>query len=746
MKIGIVTLISNDNNGNRLQNYALQQAIKNIFPEAQIETINLKYYKGIYQTCRYFAKSIIKKMLNLTPPSYKNFTKFNQNINFTAKKYHEDSDFDKLANDYDFVITGSDQVWNMGYYNNEKYYFLDWLPTQKKLSYSASIGNNNLSPLCQAKFKTLLKTFKYISVREKQSEDMLKNIGVNNVSTHIDPTLILTKDEWSKLAIKPKYDFKRQYIFVCLLGTMTDEYKQKIDAIASKYNLEIINLYDKANKAIYSSGPSQFIWLIKNAKLVVTDSFHSIVFSIINNVPFVHFNRQTNSNTPSANINSRIENLEHLFNTTFTNENSLDINNKDIFKLKIENPEHVLENERVRTYEYLKNAMTISVPTNLNDATFNCTGCGLCANICPHKAIEIVKNEKGFYEFNIDPNKCTRCGLCYKLCPANKIYPQYDFKKGGIFGIKSHKPIQDNSSSAGVFGQLATCTIQSGGVVYGLKYSATNEFVRVDNIDDLEQIKGSKYFQANISTIYPLIEKDLKDNKQVLVCSTPCQTAGLKQKFARFDNLTLVSIICHGTPSKDTLDKYCKETYNEPAQYINFRKKNPYWKNYYIEFQLSNDSVLEKAYTNLWFKNFLENIYLNNCCYKCNFAGNQFGADIILGDFWGIEQIDSKFYDPYGTSILICQTLKGQQLFDKICNNFVYKEYNCYEKIIKANPCLRSTNYEISKKYAHELFYINDKNNMSFNDNVNNVNQTLAKPKQPIIKRAIRKIKGIIFK
>ena len=743
MKIAIITLIGLYNNGNRLQNYALQETLKEVFPNAKIDTINLKYNKSFKSKCVNLTKIIIKKIIGRRVVSPKKFKEFNKNISFNPKSYYEFDDFSKLVEEYDFFITGSDQVWNLGYLQNEKYYFLDWVPSEKKLSYAASIGNNDLTNKQKAIFKTLLKSYKFISVREKQSEKMLKSLGIKNVITNIDPTLILSEDKWSKLAKKPNFNFKKEFIFVYLLGKMNDKYKNKIKEISKAYNLEIINLYDKKNKIIYNAGPSEFIWLIKNAKLVITDSFHSIVFSIINKTPFVHFNRQDKG--ASAKINSRIENLERIFNCKFNDESNLKIND-DLFKFCIPNPEETIKNERKRSFEYLKSAIERKTPTNLNEATFNCSGCGLCANICPKNAIEIKQNSKGFYEYSINESKCSHCGLCYKLCPANKKLEKYNFKNSIIYGAKNKTPINDNSSSAGVFGKLASYVINKNGIVYGLSYNENNEFLRVDNLQDLEQIKGSKYFQANISTIYPKIEKDLKDEKLVLVCSTPCQTAGLKQKFGKYENLILISIVCHGTPSRTSIDYFSEEFYGEKPSFINFRKKNPYWDDFYIEYRLTGKNIVEKANENIWFKQFLINTFLNTSCYNCNFAGKNFGADILLGDFWGIKSIDKSFYDKYGTSICIIESEKGSNLFNEIKNDIIFKEFNYNTKIYEYNPCIANTNYGTNKIYSQELFFINKENGLTFKENINNINNSNLSKKPSFIKRALRKIKRILFK
>ena len=283
-------------------------------------------------------------------------------------------------------------------------------------------------------------------------------------------------------------------------------------------------------------------------------------------------------------------------------------------------------------------------------------------------------------------------------------------------------------------------------MVYGLSYNVENTFSRITTINDLEKIKGSKYYQANLSTSYPQIEEDLKNNKIVLVCATPCQIAGLKQKFFNYENLITIGVVCHGTPSKETLDKFCLQTYGELPTSINFRKKNPYWTDFDIEFKFNNKTVTERANKNKWFASFLSNTFLNNCCYNCNFAGKDYGADIILGDFWGINKIDKKFYDPYGTSICICATEKGQILFQQIKETLITKQFNNLDKITQYNICIVKTNYGINKEYNQELFYINDQKGLTFEENIKEIEKVSPVQKRSFIKRVLRKIKRILFK
>lgn len=740
MKIAIVTLIGLYNNGNRLQNYALQQTLKKIDNNIEVETlIPPRNESKLYSTI----KAVAKFFLRPHNHAIKNFKKFNENINFNPKEFSaKKGDIAKITNDYDYFVTGSDQVWNLDF-ADDNYYFLDWVPTEKKLSYAASIGNNELTPYNQARIKNVLNPFEHISVREKQSEDMLKSLGINNVTTCIDPTLLLTAKEWDIVSKAPKKTPKsKSYVFVCLLGNLTDEYNEKIHFLAKTFNLQVINLKDRQTR---KSGPSEFIYLIKNARFVVTDSFHCIVFAIIYNIPFFHFSRSDN-NIINNKMTSRLENLERVFSTKFLTHKDITADNiENLESSIIKNKDEILKQEQEYAFNYLKNALKKKKPITLDDKKFKCTGCGLCANICPQKAIKIVKNEKGFYRYQIDPKKCNRCGACLKLCPMNKTLEKENFSCTQFYGAKNQTQTNDNSSSAGIFGKLATHILNQKGIVYGLSYGEKDTFSRITSVKDLESIKGSKYYQGNISTIYPMIEKDLNSPKAVLVCGTPCQIAGIKQKFGHNKSLIAISFVCHGTPSRDTLNTYLKETFDEDISFVNFRKKQPYWDRYNIEFSSKTKTYTEPANNNIWFKSFLKNYFLNDCCYNCHFAGNKFGADIILGDFWGIQNIDPKFYDKYGTSLVIVLSEKGHKLFSQISPQLITKIYNRKNSIINNNPCISHTHYEKQKEYIQELYFINQKQGLSFEENIKDLDKNCTIKKTPFIRRAIRKIKRVIF-
>ena len=144
-----------------------------------------------------------------------------------------------------------------------------------------------------------------MSCREQQGADLISKLVNKPVEALVDPTLMLRAEDWLKVAKRPKFhDENKKYILVYFLGELTPSYKYVLNLISKKHNLEIVNLLDK-NSKYYTCGPSEFIYLVSNCELMLTDSFHGSVFSYIFNKPFRIFKREDKIKS----MNSRLVNL-----------------------------------------------------------------------------------------------------------------------------------------------------------------------------------------------------------------------------------------------------------------------------------------------------------------------------------------------------------------------------------------------------------------------------------------------------
>ena len=321
-----------------------------------------------------------------------------------------------------------------------------------------------------------------------------------------------------------------------------------------------------------------------------------------------------------------------------------------------------------------------------------CIGCGVCKNICPQGAIEMVTNKEGFVYPKINLKKCVNCGLCRKKCCQNNDNKKINSPIKCYAAKSLDKTVLSKSSSGGVFKYLAEYIIEKKGVVYGATIDNFKvKHIRIDKLKDIEKVQGSKYSQSDLSNIYKDIKDDLKKGKKVLFSGTPCQVLAIKKHFGKEEkNLITISVICHGVLNDKILNKRIKEIENKfdtKMNFVKYKSKINGWDISSIEY---NTERLNKAYKfgddgmmNLYIKNFI----LRESCYNCPAKGNNNVADIILGDFWGIFNIKSEFFTHTGVSAVILNTNKGKKLFDEIENKLETLEVNI-DDISKYNSAL----------------------------------------------------------
>ena len=363
MKIGKITLDGYFNYGNLLQNYALQQILLQYADKVEsIWHTEENFLPQCYWQWTW--KQPIKYLLN-----WRNFrTNFINGHNgcemvrqgklkdWADRYIHFRKDVKDLRNvvdEYDYFVTGSDQVWNP-YFNNDAYIkenFLMFAPSEKRVSYAASISAPSIPENKISLYKEGLAGMHALSLREQAGADLVKEIFGRHAEVHVDPTLLLTPDEWDKVSRVPAWYHGGNYILTYFLGKRPDAIIQKV---AKKAGLPIVNILDENVYEHYVTGVDEFLWAIKHASVMYTDSFHGTVFSILYRTPFVVCNRLGNDVTEK--MGSRIDNLLKLFNLENrrgTKDNSYTIPSPldapDWSKI-----DSVLEQERNRSAEYFK--------------------------------------------------------------------------------------------------------------------------------------------------------------------------------------------------------------------------------------------------------------------------------------------------------------------------------------------------------------------------------------------------------
>ncbi len=314
-----------------------------------------------------------------------------------------------------------------------------------------------------------------------------------------------------------------------------------------------------------------------------------------------------------------------------------------------------------------------------------CCGCSACAEICPEGAIHMVQDGEGFYYPKINKAVCTECGKCRRVCPLKDRGSREKEYDNLYFGAQaSDDKIRYSSSSGGVFSILAHYVIESQGIVYGAGFDGSMNVIHQEAEDErrLEKIKRTKYVQSDTRGIYGSIEKNLKENRWVLFCGTPCQAQALRLFLSRdYERLIIVDLVCYGVPSPGIWKayvKYLEKKHGGKMTDFSFRDKrnadNGHMRSYKIDGREYVDSIYEDIYCRMYFKNYS----LRPSCYSCKFCTVDRESDFTIGDFWGIEKVKPEVDDGMGTSLVIVHSEQAEKIWNKITNEMDW--FTCEEK------------------------------------------------------------------
>ena len=360
MKIGIVTIVDYTNYGNRLQNYAVYHILRKKFGHKANSLVAFEdkpFYNGSYiawlkdqivrLTC--ILPSFAEKRFGNTVTRWANFRNWSRHIP-TKNCYNHKYLPKELNGKYDLFLAGSDQIWNY-HFSSRKFedYFLRFAEDGKKAAISASFGVDELPEEWKETFSNDLKSFAHISVREDAGAKIVKDLIGRDVPVLIDPVMMLTKEEWIRVAKKPRVDTKKPYILKYYLGDEAEA--NKLDAWAKANGFEVYELLNDKIPELYSAGPGEFISLIQNAALVCSDSFHCIAFSILFERPFVVYSRLGTGNYMTSRLHTLLGKfkLENRWKHLLSEEDYLSCDYSQL--------ESLLAKEREAFSNYLKNVL-----------------------------------------------------------------------------------------------------------------------------------------------------------------------------------------------------------------------------------------------------------------------------------------------------------------------------------------------------------------------------------------------------
>lgn len=303
--VGLMTFHWADNFGAVLQAYALQEVVRDLGFSVEIidfrPPIAMNQYRpngNLKSTLKYYARRVlfgrkIKYRMSIYEDFRRNF------MCLSNSRFSSSEDLRKDPPVYDIYLVGSDQVWNPSFVKNIGFsYFLDFLPPSAyKISYAPSVVEEVPSELLP-KYRHYLEQFRFISVREKSSKEILKKFLDKPIEVCLDPVFLLSTEKWHNICRKPKRKIKEPFMLV-LDYIENETYRRYVNLLTDQLGLPVVSFQNKLKMrmlrkgylnhlcSIDFEGPQEVLWYLLNAEIVLTSSFHGLAFALMFNKKFV---------------------------------------------------------------------------------------------------------------------------------------------------------------------------------------------------------------------------------------------------------------------------------------------------------------------------------------------------------------------------------------------------------------------------------------------------------------------------
>lgn len=358
MKVGIITFNQAYNYGASLQMYALQKVLTKMDNDVEV----LDYYSDTVAksyNSSFFCFLSPKKVFNLVfRNSFRMYNKdgfkrfWGKYIRFSKDRYYKDN-INESESKYDMFITGSDQVFNLRCTGHDLNYFLEFVKERKKKSsYAASYGASSIPDDLVGLLNELLLSFSHISLREKATALLFRQVFGIDCNHSIDPTLLLDRDEWQCIA-SYKQCCKSSYVLIYLLNE-DDKIFEFARELANKNECKIVYINDRLIKRrgminLGKVDPEEWIGLFDRASAIVTNSYHGYLFALnLHKTVYPFYLNANKSVNCRFNDFNTIFNLDYLFSDEYRLKYQFGyLPNKDEFERK-------LIVERKKSMDYLR--------------------------------------------------------------------------------------------------------------------------------------------------------------------------------------------------------------------------------------------------------------------------------------------------------------------------------------------------------------------------------------------------------
>lgn len=654
-----------------------------------------------------------------------------------------------LEDKYKCFIAGSDQIWS-GNQKMNNVFFLKFAPPEKRIAFAPSFGTENIDSFNIRSFKREIRKFKKLSVREQRGQEIVKELTGLDVPRIADPTFLKTREEWTEFA-KESQLLNGKYILVHFLDEPNDTVIQCLRNLSSETGYRTISFayphsvfQSISNYQFVDGDPRDYVALIEHAEYVLTDSFHTTLFSVIFGRKFFTFVRQyRHSRSQQSRITTLLELVEY---------NDRFIQTIEGFKAELNAELHscdtILEREREKAKNYLTDAIGFEIGEKTEDIALNrakkvtlateetCTGCLACYSACEKGAIRIETSTFGFEVPKIDLELCVNCGKCQSVCAViNKFeflksnHDTEGYKRTAYVAYNNDSDLRSMAASGGTFASLASSFLKSGGVVFGARLSFKKgkpivEHIPVYSLEELPAIFQSKYVQSDASSAYPQIKKLLQDSKRVLFCGTSCQVDALyhflnnniKEQYG--ENLFTVDLICHGVPGRKFFQDYVALREKKNKALINnftFRTKDNLKKQIVYQETLTMFSDRKKnlcipANKSSYYRLFLGEESYRDACYECRYASINKPADITIGDYFELKDDYPELYAKLSESSVwdinsvIVHSFQGEKLLQLAKKSIVTFSVDIRRVQASHKQLCKPSHYTLERERVMEIY------------------------------------------
>lgn len=342
-----------------------------------------------------------------------------------------------------------------------------------------------------------------------------------------------------------------------------------------------------------------------------------------------------------------------------------------------------------------------------------CCGCTACVRACPKQCISMEVDKEGFFYPVINKNVCINCGLCERICPFE--HPQYNNTNTPkvYASYLKDKDQRIQSTSGGLFYAIAKWVIEQQGIVYGAAFDEHFKLrhIGVDTMEELSQLRGSKYLQSYLGNIFAEIKDYLNTGRWVYFVGVGCQVAGLKAFLHKdYDTLLTSDLVCHGVPSQQMFDwhlDYLRQKEKGKITSYSFRDYAGWGgcETYTYVSQTRGEGIrrLHSYSLSPYLYSFMYAFNYRYSCYNCKFAKIPRQGDITLADFWGVRKFFPNLDTSKGVSLILINTNCGNFVWNIVKDWVVFKESRIEDAAVENGNLIHQTSMPKIREQCYDM-------------------------------------------